>query len=219
MFTKRGAGIALLLLFTGTITLSVGLNLFLTITRVTSMSASAGAGTQSQTVLMGMGLAAAVALYGIVTPLVEEFVFRGMFYSALYTYAIQGMRRERRVRDNGIDVDPTIAVISREPPLRPFLIAAGISSVLFGVYHMNLAQGIYATLMGFSFCLAYELTGQFLSAWILHAACNIIALILTIQVNGTNAFTQLCTLPWTAAFLGIAIISYICLYHCMHGKN
>lgn len=220
--TRRGAQTALLLMFTGTITLSVGLNLFLAVTGITSLAASADAGTQSQTVLAEMGFAASIALYGIVTPLIEEFVFRGMFYSALYNYVIRKMIQETR---NDGDTPclrghhTTIGVIPDRFPIRAFVIAAGISSILFGIYHMNLAQGIYGMMMGVSFCLAYELTGQFLSAWILHAACNMIALILSRSVNGTNVFTVLCTWPWTATFMAIAIVSYICLYRCLDSRK
>lgn len=187
--SRSGAQAALLFLFTGTITLSIGLNLFLSLTGITALQASAGAESQVSTALAGMGLAASIALYGIVTPLVEEFVFRGMFYAALCDYLLR-------------KIGPTAN--------------AGISSILFGIYHMNLAQGIYAFLMGMTFCLAYELTGQFLSAWLLHAACNIIALLLSQSVNGTNAFTQLCTWPWTIAFLAIAVAAFVCLYRLFH---
>lgn len=196
--SRQSARAALLLLFTGTITLSIGLNLFLAITGITSLQASGGAAaSQTSSALSHYGILLSAMVYGIITPLIEELAFRGMFYAAIYSYAARRVAQHRRV----------------------FLIAAGISSILFGVYHMNVAQGLYAFVMGSVFCLAYELTGQFLSPWILHAACNIIALLLSQSVNGTNAFTMLCTWPWTAAFLAIAIIAFTCLNRCLHNKN
>lgn len=236
--TKRGARAALLYLFAGTIALSIGLNLLLAITGITSLQASGDAGTQAGTAITGIGLAVSIALYGIATPLVEEFVFRGMFYSAVYTYALRKTGPSPH-RSTAPDADPqpendgrdgatghkrhqsdaAIGIICTDCQPRPFLIAAGLSSLMFALYHWNLAQGIYAFAMGMTFCLAYELTGQFLSAWILHAACNIIALLLSNPVNGTNAFTQLCTLPWTAAFLAVAIAAGICLYRCFHPRE
>lgn len=192
--SRRSAGISLLLLFAGTITLSIGLNLLLTITGITAIGLSESAATQTSSALSNYGLALSVMIYGIITPLVEEFAFRGMFYSAIYSHVARRVTQHRKA----------------------FLIAAGITSILFGIYHMNVAQGLYAFAMGMVFCLAYELTGQFLSPWILHAACNIISLVLSQSVNGTNAFTQLCTIPWTAAFLAVAAAAYVCLYRCFH---
>lgn len=192
----------LLFLFTGTITLSIGINLLLTLTGITASSASMDAGAQIQTALTGIGLGLSVALYGIVAPLCEELLFRGVLYNMIDTY----------VRRRG-------AVGTESCSLRAFLIAAICSSLLFALYHGNLAQGIYAFLMGMTFCLAYELTGQFLSAWILHAACNIIALLLSQPVNGTNAFTQLCTLPWTAAFLAAAAAAFVCLHRTLREQG
>lgn len=204
---RSRAQAALPLLFIGTITLSIGLNLLLQITGITSMQVSGNAGSQSQTVIADNGLMLSILLYGIITPLVEEFVFRMMLYSGIYSLMARRMEPS----------EDTIAVILSTRQLwYNCLISAVISSLLFGIYHMNLAQGIYAFVMGLAFCLAYELTGQFLSAWILHAACNIIALLLSQPVNGTNAFTQLCTVPWTAAFIAIAAVAFVCLSRIFH---
>lgn len=203
-YPRRTAQAALLLLFVGTISLSIGLNLFLSITGITAIGAGEAA-TQTQDALAGYGLALSIAVYGIVTPLIEEFVFRGMFYSAIYSYAA------RKTGPASASESSIGMILSAEQRRRAFLIAAGISSLLFAIYHMNIAQGIYAFLMGMAFCLAYELTGQFLSAWILHAACNIIAMLLSQSVGATNAFTQLCTWPWTVAFLAIAIAAGMAL--------
>lgn len=221
--TRPRAQAALLFLFAGTIALSIALNLLLTITGITSLAASGDAAAQAGTALAGIGLATSIALYGIVTPLAEEFVFRGLLYSALYTYLLRKIGPTASTPTHpadgaspGIDPHAAIGILTTGFQRRPFLIAAGISSLLFGIYHMNLAQGIYAFLMGIAFCLAYELTGQFLSAWILHAGCNVMALVLSQSVNGTNAFTHLCTVPWTAAFLAITVVSFACLYRIFH---
>lgn len=187
--TKRSASVSLLLLFAGTITLSIGLNLLLTITGITAIGLSESAATQTSSALSNYGLALSVMIYGIITPLVEEFAFRGMFYSAIYSHVARRVTQHRKA----------------------FLLAAGITSMLFGIYHMNVAQGLYAFAMGMVFCLAYELTGQFLSPWILHAACNIISLVLSQSVNGTNAFTAICTWPWTGCFIAITFATFITL--------
>lgn len=55
--------------------------------------------------------------------------------------------------------------------------AALVSSVLFGLYHMNLLQGIYAFLYGIMLCLVYKTFRNILAPMIMHAAANAFALI------------------------------------------
>lgn len=57
--------------------------------------------------------------------------------------------------------------------------AALISSAAFGLYHMNLAQGIYAFIFAILLCLLYD---KFSNLWIplaMHAGANAFALVLT----------------------------------------
>ena len=79
-------------------------------------------------------------------PLVEEFFFRGFFYGALRTSF-------------------------------PFLGAALIDAVVFGAIHAP--TGIQAVppliVLGFAFCVAYEMTGSIVPGIILHALNNMIA--------------------------------------------
>ena len=59
-----------------------------------------------------------------------------------------------------------------------FWAAAVISAAIFGIYHLNLAQGIYAFLFGILFCLIYR---RFESLWgciFMHAAANLLSVIL-----------------------------------------
>ena len=56
--------------------------------------------------------------------------------------------------------------------------AALISAALFGVYHLNLAQGIYAFLFGLLFCLIYREFKNLWSCVIMHAAANALSVIL-----------------------------------------
>ena len=57
--------------------------------------------------------------------------------------------------------------------------AAIVSSVLFGLYHMNLLQGIYAFLYGIILCLVYKRFRNIFAPLIMHAAANAFTLLVT----------------------------------------
>ena len=56
--------------------------------------------------------------------------------------------------------------------------AALISSALFGVYHLNLLQGIYAFIFGIILCLVYRRFGNIRAVIIMHAAANLVSVLL-----------------------------------------
>ena len=57
--------------------------------------------------------------------------------------------------------------------------AAVISGLIFGVYHGNIVQAIYATLLGIMFAYILEMSGNLWSSVLLHIGANIWALILS----------------------------------------
>lgn len=83
----------------------------------------------------------------IVTPVVEELVFRGLVFRRMKEYT-------------------------------SFWPAAIVSSVLFGLYHMNLVQGIYAFLFGIIICLLYDRYGHLAAAIMVHFGANLLSVIL-----------------------------------------
>ncbi len=84
----------------------------------------------------------------ILTPLVEELIFRGLTFNRLKNYT-------------------------------NFWAAALISSALFGLYHMNLAQGFYAFLYGIVMCLIYDVFRNLWATILLHFAGNTLSIILS----------------------------------------
>ena len=65
----------------------------------------------------------------------------------------------------------------------PVKIAMLIQAVLFGIMHGNLIQGIYATLLGFIFCVFYEKSKEnLLVPTILHITINMTSVLLTMLV-------------------------------------
>ena len=51
-------------------------------------------------------------------------------------------------------------------------VAVMISALLFGLYHGNLVQGIYAFIMGCLLALVYEWTGSFVAPVLFHMIAN-----------------------------------------------
>ncbi len=84
-----------------------------------------------------------VILYGLIAPVIEEVLFRGIIY--------------RRIRRFSGDI----------------LAATLVSSLLFALYHGNLVQGVYAFAIGLIFALIYEWTGIIFIPVLLHATANL----------------------------------------------
>ena len=57
--------------------------------------------------------------------------------------------------------------------------AALLSGLCFGIYHMNLLQGVYATILGTLFALLLEWSGKLFTSVLLHMGANIWSLIVS----------------------------------------
>ena len=84
----------------------------------------------------------------ILAPLSEELLFRGILYNRL------------RLSFGG------------------FWAPALISSAIFGVYHFNLAQGLFAFLFGLLACAVYDKINNLWAPVVLHAGGNLVSVIL-----------------------------------------
>ena len=92
---------------------------------------------------------------GILTPILEEVLFRGIIYKRLKTYY-------------------------------EVTIAAYIASIIFGIAHFNLIQGLYAFIMGIVLIYLYEKTGSLITAICAHCTANIT--IVLMNVNPVSKF-------------------------------
>ncbi len=185
---------------------TVGMNVFFSVSGM--IQTAGGAAYEGGSVSMGIGL----AIYGILTPFIEEAVFRGAVYGGLRQRGLAGRYG-----------------------------TAALSAIVFGLYHGNAVQGIYAFCMGMIFALLYDNSvalgvcakeaddlargrihrpgdtdpaggaanngrGNVLRYIVwpvgLHALANCVMLLLA----GTNVYQLLCTPIWCAALLGGAII-------------
>lgn len=98
----------------------------------------------------GVSFAAGLVLYGIISPLAEEAVFRGILYN-----------RMKRCFN--------------------YKIALAVSSLLFGIYHGNLVQAVYGSILGFLIAYFYEQYKSFAAPVLFHAVANISMFIITYQ--------------------------------------
>ena len=126
------------------------------------------------------GLGAALAVYAAAVPFAEEAVFRGILYT--------GLRM-------------------KFPEQNKALCALG-SAALFAVWHADAVQGIYAFVMGFAFCLLYDLSGRFVYVFLLHAACNLLSVVL----DTAGVFSGMFRPGICAMFLGFAFIAGAALF-------
>ena len=69
-------------------------------------------------------------------------------------------------------------MFKRTESLLGFWPAALISAAVFGIYHLNLAQGIYAFLFGILFCLVYRRFGNLSACICMHVCANLLSVIL-----------------------------------------
>ena len=179
------AGIWMLLL---SVTSALGLNLLLALSQITTLSGSFQETAAAQAAVpVWLG----IVLYGLAAPFSEELLFRGIFYRKARE-AFGGKMAGETERQNR-------AVRARRA-------AAVVSSLMFGIYHGNLVQGIYAFLIGMLLCLVYERTGRLLAAALFHGAGNL-AVYLLIDVADIGEYLSfgaavgLCALLLAAAAL------------------
>ena len=139
---NNGAGRPVMELTTTVIlalSVSLGLNAFLTLTGfVESSQTYRQVADHQYGVVFGIGL----LLYGMVSPLAEEILFRGVIFNRLRRY-----------------FGPSVGIVA--------------SGVFFGIFHGNLVQGVYGTVMGMLIAYVYERSGKFITPFLFHAVANL----------------------------------------------
>lgn len=134
----------ILIIIAMSILFSVSLNYLFNIIGFTGVSESFKNVHDAQ---FALNFSSGIILYGILSPTMEEIIFRGILYN-----------RMKRIF--------------------PLVVSMIVSSFLFGVFHGNLVQGVYATIMGLVIVLIYEKTGSFISTVIFHSVANITVFVL-----------------------------------------
>lgn len=196
--------------------LYLGLNVLVSLT---GAGIYAGSSALGQT---GVNFSMGIAVYGMVTPFAEEAAFRGMtFTRILRLFRPENLFDEDRTvpEEEGMDYRREEARRERHRTRRELealekrerdcdLFGMIVSSLLFGLWHGNLVQGLLGFAMGMVFSAAYYLTGNFILTVVLHAGCNIFTLLLV----QTGVYNTLCTPVWCAGFLVVAAAGCCCLF-------
>lgn len=127
---------------------AIGLNYLFSFIGANELSKTFGEVQKAQ---YGVDFTVGVILFGILSPVVEEVMFRGMLYNRLKR-------------------------------MFSMYLAMGISSLLFGVFHGDIVQGVYGFLMGLLIVFCYE---RFKSFWIpvaMHIVANVCVFVLNYTV-------------------------------------
>ena len=96
---------------------------------------------------------------GLVAPIAEELLFRGIIYGYVRRF-----------------FDVRTAVVG--------------SAILFGIYHGNMVQSVYAVLMGYLIAYAYEYFGEFKVPLLAHMGINILAILISYTGLAATGFTS-----------------------------
>lgn len=121
-----------------------------------------------------------VIVIGILMPVMEELIFRGLIYERVSNFSGE---------------------------------ASGIllTSAIFGIYHGNLVQGVYAFCFSFLMIYAYKRTGSFLAPISFHIVSNLICL-------GLNRMPPLSTMGYSVGIVLSAMIGIYGFYELKQGR-
>lgn len=98
-------------------------------------------------------------------------------------------------------------------PLRErmsFWTAAVISSLLFGIYHGNVLQGIYAFILGFTMAWLYERVKTLAAPYLFHVLANVTSILVTNTGLGIISDPDHMT-AFIAAMIPAAVLSVFCI--------
>ncbi|MBE5969827.1 MAG: CPBP family intramembrane metalloprotease [Lachnospiraceae bacterium] len=85
---------------------------------------------------------------GILAPIVEEYIFRGLVYTRLKQF-----------------MSINAATI--------------VCALMFGLFHMNLPQGMYTAILGLGLCFVYEKFNTIWAPIVFHVSANVFSIIMT----------------------------------------
>ena len=141
-YTKVSAPLFVLIAVLGAVTCLAGNNLIM----VSGLYSVSSAYDEVSEVLYGGKLVLEFVGLGLLIPIVEELIFRGLIYRRLREYTSLGT-------------------------------GAVLSALIFGIYHGNLVQGVYAFLLGLLFVYVYERYHTMAAPILFHMAANLLSVL------------------------------------------
>ena len=134
-------------------TMAVGLNMLFRLLYLTEISARYSETAQAQ---YQIPFVYGLILYGLISPLSEELLFRGLIYRRMKQYV-------------------------------PVKWAILLSALFFGLYHGNLVQALYGTILGAMIAYVYEISGDFKIPVFAHAVANCTVFFMTYRADVMDA--------------------------------
>lgn len=136
-------------------TMAVGFNILFRLLYITQLSARY---TETAKAQYQIPVVYGLILYGLISPLTEELLFRGLIYHRMKRYF----------------------------PVKWSIL---LSALFFGLYHGNLVQALYGTILGTMIAYVYEVSGDFKIPVFAHAAANCVVFLMTCQADVMEAVT------------------------------
>lgn len=128
-----------------------------------------------------------LAVTGLVVPVAEELIFRGLVFKRMRTYL-------------------------------HFWPAALISALIFGIYHGNMLQLIYAGMLGLGMAFLYEQFRNILAPILFHAAANILSVVISNSEEINQFFSGTNGMIYYMALTVICLAAAISLLWMMQMK-
>lgn len=163
-------------------TASVGINMLFMLLGFSQSSADYARVAQTQ---YGVSFVIGIFLYGLISPVVEELVFRGLIYNRMKTF-------------------------------NPVGVSMVVSSLLFGIYHGNIVQAVYGTILGLLIVAMYEVYGGFEAPVLFHAIANISVYSISYI---TESYHNIVTPLNCVIYLSISVILFFFILRSKKGKN
>lgn len=163
-------------------TAAIGINILLTLIGFTGSSEAYAQVVEHQ---YGAPFLIGLLIFGIISPVAEEVLFRGIIYNRMKKYY-------------------------------PLPMAMVVSSLLFGVYHGNLVQGVYGTIMGLLIVYVYHKYDTFVAPVLFHSVANICIYTMTYKAETREAVVNLTT---CAIFMIAAIGCFLYIYFHFKKKD
>lgn len=136
-------------------TMAVGFNILFRLLYITQLSVRY---TETAKAQYQIPVVYGIILYGLISPLTEELLFRGLIYNRMKRYF-------------------------------PVKWSVLLSALFFGLYHGNVVQALYGTILGTMIAYVYEVSGDFKIPVFAHAAANCVVFLMTCQADVMEAVT------------------------------
>lgn len=136
---------------------------------------SSDAYTKVSDIQYSVSLPVGIVVYGILTPVGEELVFRGVLYNRLKKYT-----------------SPFAAII--------------VSALIFGLYHGNLVQLVYAAVMGMCMAVLYESYERLAAPLLFHCGANCFVYVITKWETAASAVSGIPVMMLSLIMAAVGIL-------------